>query len=684
MAGLVSVSLVAGVSFVAFNLELPPVAPLRQTTFVCPITVTNDCGPANAMASFSAEEDRVYVPLDRIPSSVVDAVLAAEDRDFFSHSGIDPVGIARALVDDLRNRGARQGGSTITQQYVKTVYLGSERTVTRKIKEAVLAMKLERELSKDQILERYLNTVYFGRGAYGVAAAARAYFGSDLAALDAGRAAYLAGLIRAPERADATRHPEEAERRRRVVLDAMVDTGSIDAAIRDAARSTPLVDQVVERRDRTGSLGRVVPEGVGAEYFVDWIQQTLVARYGESLVYGGGLRVYTSLDPGLQRAAWDAVTSNLDRPDDPSAALVALDEQGYVRAMVGGTDFATRKVNLALGTAGGGSGRGAGSSFKPFVLARALEQGISLDSRFESRPSMVFPGADDGKDWKVRNYDQADHGVVDLVEATTVSSNTAYAQLMLEVGPAGVVELAHRLGISAELPPVSSLALGTAEVSVLDMATAYSTLASRGVRNEPVAITRVERVGEDGSVTVLDQARPAGEQVLAPEVADRVTYCLQSVVREGTGKAAALDRPVAGKTGTTQDNRDAWFAGYTPGLTAVVWMGYPDAGARSMDDVHGRAVTGGSFPAEIWHDFMAGASAALPDEGFPTASDLDAGRALHPELASTTTTVAPTTTSPDPIPLPTSQPPPTTGAPEVTVVEPPSPAAEPGRGAPGG
>ena len=589
---LLVVSAIAAVSFVVLNIELPPVEPLRQTTFVCSIDVGNGCGPENAMASFSAEEDRVYEQLEEIPDVVVDAVLVSEDRDFFDHRGVDPIGIVRALYADLRSEGLTQGGSTITQQYVKTVFLSSERTITRKLKEAVLALKLERELSKEEILERYLNTIYFGRGAYGVGAAARAYFDKDLAQVGPGEAAYLAGLIRAPESADAERDPEEAARRRRTALVAMEDTGVISAEERDAADVVPIQDLTVDRSERTGGFGSVTPEGIGAEYYVDWVQRALIAKYGEDVVYGGGLRVYTTIDPRMQQAAWEAVNSTLDAPDDPAAALVALDDQGYVRAMVGGRDFANQKVNLALGARAGGSGRGAGSAFKPIVLAQAVAQGISVDSKFNSPSEMTFEGANAGEDWEVNNYGGTEQGLLDLVDATRVSSNTAYAQLMLEVGPASVVEMAKRLGIATELPAVNSLALGSGDVSVLDMATAYSTLANRGVRKPPKFIARVEQVDEDGNVTVLEQYQPGGEQVIAPEVADTVTYCLRQVVLGGTGSSAAFGKTSAGKTGTTQDNRDAWFVGYTPKLTAAVWMGYPGTETRYMDDVHGREVTG--------------------------------------------------------------------------------------------
>src|SRR5690606_21118745 len=317
----------------------------------------------NAIATFSAEEDRISVPLEELPEVLIQAVLATEDRDFFDHRGIDPVGIGRALYHDLRGTSqSRQGGSTITQQYVKNAYLTSERSIVRKIKEAVLAVKLERELDKDEILERYLNTIYFGRGAYGVGAAARAYFGKDVREIGLPEATYLAGLIRSPGRADAQEHPEEAARRRRTVLAAMVEEGYITAEARDAVDAMGF-DYVIARRDRRKMQLRSDWQGIGAEHFVEAVRREVAVRYGEDLLYGGGLRIYTTIDRDLQAAAWEAVTTTLDHPDDPAGALVAVDDGGYVRAMMGGRDWENDKVNLALGREGGGSGRQAGSAF---------------------------------------------------------------------------------------------------------------------------------------------------------------------------------------------------------------------------------------------------------------------------------------------------------------------------------
>jgi len=648
LSGLVSVALLGGVTSVVFNISLPPIDPLLQTSFVCAADVTEACGPDNAIATFSAEEDRISVPLEELPEVLTQAVLATEDRDFFEHGGIDPVGIGRALYQDLRGTSeSRQGGSTITQQYVKNAFLSSERSLTRKVKEAVLAVKLERELDKDEILERYFNTIYFGRGAYGVGAASRAYFGKDVRQLGLPEASYLAGLIRSPGPADAQDYPDEATRRRATVLAAMEEEGYIDAAQRAEVEAMGW-EYVIPRRDRRKMQLRADWQGIGAEHFVEAVRQQVAERYGEDTLYGGGLRIYTSIDRDLQLAAWEAVTGTLDQPDDPAGALVAVDDGGRVKAMMGGRDFDNDKVNLAMGQAGGGSGRQAGSAFKPFVLAEAIQQEISLNTKFSSPGEMVFPNANAGEDWKVRNYGGTEQGVLDIPDATRVSSNTAYAQLMLEVGPEAVVDLANKLGISAELPAVNSLVLGTGEVSVLDMASAYSTFANRGVHHDPILVTKVEQVDEEGRTGVLETATPSNEVVLTEQEADLVTYCLEKVIDAGTGRAADIGRAVAGKTGTTQENRDAWFVGYGPRITAAVWMGYPGAPGvepRFMDDVHGRSVTGGSFPAEIWAKFMRAAADKIEDWGSFTRPTSFPGRELNPELQQTTTTRATSSTS---------------------------------------
>ena len=653
LVALALVASVAGAGFVLAQVDLPAEDPLLQSTFVCAADVTEGCGPDNAIAKLAGEEDRVSVPLEEIPQTFIDAVLAAEDRQFFSHNGIDPVGIGRAIFRDLRNEGARQGGSTITQQYAKNAYLSSERTITRKLKEAVLAVKLEREFSKHEILQRYLNTVYFGRGAYGAEAAARAYFDVSIRDVDLSQAAYLAGLIRAPEVADISRDPETAVFRRDSVLAGMLDEELITREEHDAALAVPLREVARERTVREG-LGEVTGSEYGTEYYVEYVRRLLYDRYGEEVVNGGGLRVYTSLDMNAQQIAFDSVYGFLNEEDDPEGALVSVDDVGRVIAMVGGRDLEESEVNFALGARAGGTGRQPGSAFKPIVLATAVDDGVSVQSKYRNRNKQVFPKANNGEDWEVSNYSNGAEGIVDLLEATQVSSNTVYAQLMMDVGPEKVVAMAEDLGIATELPAVNSLTLGSGEVSVLDMAAAYSTFSRRGEQIDPIFITKVEQV-VDGEVKVLESATGAGEQVLTEQHSDVVTHALRKVVQGGTGTGADFGIPVAGKTGTTQDYRDAWFVGYTPKLTTAVWMGYDvtqddpntpeDEGGKTrfMDDVRGRQVTGGSFPAQIWRDFMQRVTDGRDQGEFVPPGDFG-GEILNADL--TTTTEAPSTTEP--------------------------------------
>lgn len=582
--------------------------PLLQTSFICSADVGH-CDQDTSVAQLTGGVDRVSVSYDRVPDEFVLALIATEDRDFFGHGGVSPVAVARALWSDLNNDSLRQGGSTITQQYVKNAYLTSDRTWERKVREAVLAVKLERELAKQEILERYLNTIYWGRGAYGIQAAARTYFGKDVEELGLAESAYLAGIIRAPESADAQRPPEDplfeeqrraATARRAAVLDAMVDEGYITDGQRQEANDNGW-DDVLPREEAT-NYGRVARPEIGTEHYVDYVRRWLVdsGEFTDEDLYGGGLRIYTTLDLEAQEAAADAVRATLHQPDDPDAALVAIDERGAVRAMVGGFDFQASQVNLAVGNVGGGTGRQPGSSFKPIVLAAALEQGMALETSYHSPSSLTIDGDGGVEDWEVSNYADGAQGTLTLVDATRLSSNTAYAQLMAEVGPAGVVELAQRLGIRAEVPALPSIVLGTAELSVLDMATAFSVFANRGELVDPYPVARVT----DAKGTVLWEADAERERVLEEEVADSVNWTLEQVIRSGTGTAADIGQSAAGKTGTTENHRDAWFVGYTCRFTAAVWVGYAGEQNRFMDDVRGAPVAGGGFPAEIWRAFM--------------------------------------------------------------------------------
>ncbi len=623
-----------------------------QTSYLCTAEVVAGCNADNATAQFSAGEDRVIVSYEQIPRVMIDAVVATEDGDFFTHRGVDPYGIARALYRDLRNEGVTQGASTITQQLVKIELLSNERSITRKLKEATLAIKLERELEKEEILTRYLNIVYFGRGAYGLQSAAQAYFGKDVEELDLADAALLAGLLRAPSTADPVGAPEEATRRRSTTLRLMVEDELITQGQADEADRSGFGNVLAAPR-REG-LGPV--KGIGTEYFVEAVRQQLTGIEGlpEGAAYTNGLRIYTTLDQRLQTAAYNTVVEEgLGEGDAPAASIVAVDERGFVRAMMAGRDFGTSQVNLALGRDGGGSGRQPGSAFKPFVLAEALEQNFSAKSFFSAPTVIEIPGADNGGTWTVRGGGSSD-GYRDLIDALRVSSNVVYAQLMVEVGPSSVVELANRLGISAQLEPVNALVLGSGEVSVLDMAAAYSSFENQGIKYEPILIERIEQA--DGTVIcwypvngvcARNEGRE-GEPVLDASIANQVTFAMEQVVKSGTARGVSEilgNVPAAGKTGTTSDAKDAWFVGYTCDLTAAVWMGFvgaPGQPVRSMQNILGvDEIHGGDFPADMWAKFMTKARQIGDPEltpecaGFPAVGSFP-GIQLNPELSTTT------------------------------------------------
>jgi len=689
------------------TIELPPAKRSMETTFVCDRTVPNgDCNFQNSMAKLSSTEARVNVDYDQLPPVLVQAVLSAEDRNFFDHGGIDPAGLTRAVYQSLLGSSkSKQGGSTITQQYVKLTYLTSERTLTRKLKEGVLSVKLEGQLDKRDILTRYLNEIYFGRGAYGVEAASRAYFGIGVEDLQVHQAAYLASLIRSPESAEATKDPKEATRRRKTVLTGMVSEGYITQSEADAAAAVPWVSTpttaggkaqtmtVLPRPAEKTDLGQVRYGEYGSEYWVSLVRKQLRERYGPG-AETQGLRVYTTYDPEMQQDAYNAVTGTLSQSGGPSGSIVAVDDRGQVRAMVGGTDFAHKKVNLALGKAGGGSGRQPGSTFKPFALAAFIEDGYSVDSAFRSPPTTQFPGVftEPGKLWSPQNFGKSDLGVLSVEEATWKSSNTVYAGIVNLVTPDRVAEMANRLGITATLDPQYALVLGTEEVSVLDMASAYSTFADRGKHTPPYFIRRVE----DSSGAVLFDATTGvkSEQVIDEGVADTVNSVLAGVLTKGTGHAAAIRTVAAGKTGTTTDSKDAWFAGYTCHLTSVVWMGYEQP--KKMTTYRGKDVSGGTVPAEIWRQFMNAATKGDAGCQFPVT---DFGkRILNQRLSglrstttssvvgavTSTTAVGPggststavpktptTTAAPKPSPSTTAAPP-TTAAPSTTAAPAPT------------
>ncbi len=614
---------VAALAWYASRVAIPPeVRPLATTTVVA--------ADGTRLASLEGGEDRVPVTLDRVPKVVRDAVLAAEDRKFYDHRGIDPFGIARATWADLRQKGVRQGGSTITQQYVKNAYVGRDRTAARKAREAIIAVKLEQRLSKDQILERYLNAIYLGRGAYGVEAGSKAWFGRSVTQLGPNEATYLAALIRSPETTAVDRNDGTlAEQRRESVVAGMLRSGTLDAEQAGLVRATPIQTYVVKRMDRPATITNT---DIGIEYVIDEVRRQLVSRYTERVALGGGLKVTLTIDLERQKQAYDAVygpTLPALQAKEPAGALVSIDQNGGVVAMIGGRKHSESQVNLALGKLGGGSGRQPGSTFKPFLLADVVESRYSVDSAFPAPSRYVWKRGEGGRDYPVENYEgQSFGGQLNLVDATRLSVNTVYAQVAEAVGPDRIVKRAGQLGITSPMAPNASLVLGTAEVSPLDMASAYSTLARGGTRIPPRLLAKV--TAADGRV--LESGRPSegATRAVSEDTADVVTEVLRQVVEKGTGTAARLDRPAAGKTGTTNDSTDAWFVGYTasPRLTTAVWMGWPDDGSRPMSRVRGRAVSGGGIPAQIWQEFMRDATEDSPPEEFDEPADLGDGNTL--------------------------------------------------------
>jgi penicillin-binding protein 1A len=576
------------------------------------------------------------VRLDQVAPPLRDAVVAIEDSRFFDHEGVDPRGILRALTRDVGSGSADEGGSTITQQYVRAVMLDGDKSIDRKLREAVRAVQVERKYTKQQILERYLNTVYFGNGAYGVEAAAQLYFAKPAKDLDLAQSALLAGLIQSPNRTDPYREPAAAQRRRDVVLDRMVDVGRADAAAVAAAKASPL-----------GVGGKPPPDRSAAGHFVQQVKDfvTNTPAFGpdhaarERLLFTGGLRIQTTLDPHLQQLAEQAVTQVLPDPaTDPEAALVSIDPTtGHVLAYVGGRDFFGSSPSAQFDLAQNALGRSSGSAFKPFVLAAALDADIPLSRVYDAPSQLTIPVPGQDAPWEVHNFEESGGGAMNLTEATVESVNTVYAQLIMDVGPDAAVATANRLGIRSKLQANPAAVLGTNGVTALDMASAYSSFAGDGLHPDPVIVTRVTtRRGK-----VLYEAPAARHRVLSPLTSREVTDVLQQVVTRGTGVNARIGRQVAGKTGTAEDYSDAWFTGYTPEMSTAVWVGFPDR-TRSMTPPTTRiTVTGGTWPAEIWQLYQGAALAGTPASAFPSVEDARAAADAGAEGSTTTTRAAP-------------------------------------------
>jgi penicillin-binding protein 1A len=608
------------------------------------------------IATLYRDENRKAVALRDLPDVVKRTVLAVEDAQFYEHGGVNLRSVGRALVSNVKAGDIEQGGSTITQQLVKNALVGTKRDLDRKLREAVLASRLEKQLTKDEILERYLNTVYLGNGAYGVEAASELYFGIPANELDLPRASIIAGLIRNPVGYDPFTKPDALRVRLGQVVQRLRASRAVSAEEARAIEEQPLPTQPA-----------IVPPKPD-DYFVDHVIQLLLEepalgkdraeRYGA--LFRGGLTIKTTLDMKAQFAARAAITKNLpDTNGRFTSAVVSVEPgTGAVRALVGGAGFEQSKFNIVTD----GIGRPVGSSFKPFVLAAALEQGISPKSTIAGAGPCTIPNPGGTPDpYKGENFEGERGGTENLYDATRHSLNCAFLRLGKIVGVDKVAEMATRLGVTTPIHPVLTTPIGVSEIRPLDMAAAYATLAAGGVRRDPYFVSEVR--SSDGDVLLSHADEP--KAVLKPEIAATVTDILRGVVDSGTGTAAKLpDRPVAGKTGTTDNFGDAWFVGYTPQLSTAVWMGSP-IDRTPMRGIGGVArVAGGTFPARIWGAYMRVVTAGMPVQGFPAPPPAGKGtylrapgeRAPAPLPAAKPSAATTTVPGPQPTPVPPTAP----------------------------
>jgi penicillin-binding protein 1A len=547
------------------------------------------------LGSIPAERNREPVTLDKVNPWMQRATIAVEDRRFYEHGGIDVKGIVRAFARDVEAGRVVEGGSTITQQLVRNLYIRkNERTLERKVVEACLAVRLNDSWSKDRILSEYMNTVYYGNHAYGIEAAAQTYFSRPARKLSLLQAALLAGLPQAPSVYDPFQYPGRAIARRNRVLRALQENGDI---------SLGNYREAIAVKDLKLKRGRIYTR-IHEPYFFSYVREELIREYGAETVRSGGLRVYTTVDRRLQRAANRAITETLYYGDDPASAIVAIDPRnGAIKAMTAVTPGRTgNQFNLAAQ-----SRRQAGSTFKTFVLTAAVSEGVNPDTTTYLSAPLHYQPDPASEAWEVSTYSHSYSGTTSIARATLASDNTVYARLTLDLGPEKVAQMAHRLGVRSSLKTnegiyVPSLGLGAMGVSPLDMSSAYATLAAGGIYSEPMAIRKVELAGGEEDEDA-GWGKPRRKRVIADWVAGAVTEILEDNIQSGTGTGAAISRPAAGKTGTTEDHADAWFCGYTPNLSTTVWVGYPQA-EIPMESVHGISVAGGTFPAQIWRLFM--------------------------------------------------------------------------------
>ena len=551
----------------------------------------------NEIANVHAAENRRPVKLSQVPKNLQNAFVAVEDNRFYEHMGVDPRGIMRALWSNLQGQAISEGGSTITQQLAKNAYLTQDRTLKRKVQEVFLALQLERQYTKQEILELYLNQIYFGQGAYGVQAAAKTYFGKNVEDLDLNECAMLAGIPKSPNYYSPLNNLQAAEERKEVVLDQMEKYGYINAS--EASKTKREELKLVKAAAKTSDTNE-------ASYFIDYVTQKLIDKYGADAVYKDGLKIYTTIDMDMQRAAEAAMKAlpTYDKDgngiEQPQGALVAIDpHNGYVKAMVGGRG--TDQFNRATMAE-----RQPGSAFKPFVFAAALENNFTPSTVINDSPVKIG-------DWEPQNYDRSFSGKVSLREVARNSLNVPTVKIAQKLGIDKPIYYAQEMGITtfvlegAQNDRNLATALGglTKGVTPLELTSAYGTFANKGIHVEPVVIVKVlDRNGK-----VMEQAEEKQRSVISENSAAELTSMLQTVIQKGTGTRANIGRPAAGKTGTTSDYHDAWFVGYTPDLVAGVWVGSDDNAS-----LHG--MTGGNTPAEIWKAFMSKALASIPARNF--------------------------------------------------------------------
>jgi penicillin-binding protein 1A len=644
-----------------------------------------------------SRQNQILVTPGQIPQIVKDAVISIEDKRFRSNSGIDIRGIARAFVQDILHSGAVQGASTIEQQFVKNALQAqAHRTIFEKLREAALAYQLAHRWSKEKIITEYLNTIYFGNGAYGIESAARTYFGNDVNHRGCGtpkhqlcveqmqpaEAALLAGIIQSPSYYDPVFNPAAARTRRNVVLQQMLEQGYITKAVYEES----IAESLPAPRDIQPPHEELV-EGVDAGYFVSWVTQQVIERYKAQLAFDGGLQIRTTLDLDMQRAAEQAVNGYLPGPEGPTASLVAIENAtGEVRAMVGGRDFNESPFNLA--TQGE---RQPGSSFKAFDLAAALERGISPYSEWPSKMKTFYvPGPHGVEKFVVHNDEGAYTGTNTLTGATAYSDNSIYAEVGLKVGTTHIARLAHRMGITTPISTNPAMTIGGLNVGVtpLDMAHAYETIAHGGERVSGTLVPNAQPVGIQ-EVTAGTGTLPDGHhrdvehtaltRVLPPAVAETETSMLETVLEYGTARAAAIGQFAAGKTGTTSNFGDAWFVGWDKKYTVAVWVGYPNRLIPMTTDFGGQPVFGGTYPALIWHNFVLSALQIEKERGEHGAaghgsSGTSSGVVSTPESgAPAATSAAPSTSSHGAVGAPSH----TTGGASSQPAAPPSTAAQP-------